>query len=245
MGAAVELQGVPVLFPGLAPVYLGQVGGELRLAVPPRGHVGVGRDHLPPGLEALGDDGQGLLDRPLRLPLRLLLKAAPEELPGHAGRLLGLLGGDHLQEAGHAVQGPVGVLKGEGALVGPAVAELQKLLHQGPAPAPELLVKNLVPAVVHELEEGLGVGVLQGSPVPLKHLPRLRDPFLAVDPSVLPLHERPQPGPKEVQALAHDLPVAERHTSKLKPPNGPRGRQATPPRPSRRAGPGGEAPFAP
>ena len=51
IGAAEELDRVPVLVGALAEMHLPEVGGELGLLVAAAGHILVRRDHLTPGLE--------------------------------------------------------------------------------------------------------------------------------------------------------------------------------------------------
>ena len=91
IGAAEELDGVPVLVGPLAEVHLPEVGGELGLLVAAAGDVLVRRHHLAPGLEAARrralDRGAGAL---ALLAARLLVEPEAQEFRLHLLDVVGL-----------------------------------------------------------------------------------------------------------------------------------------------------------
>ena len=81
VGPPKELDRVPVLVRPFADVHLPEIGGEFGLLIAPARDVLVGRDDLPPWLEAGGDsasDGGARLPAPF--PTRLLVEADSQQL---------------------------------------------------------------------------------------------------------------------------------------------------------------------
>ena len=154
IGAAEELDGVPVLVGPLAEVHLPEVGGELGLLVAAAGHVLVRRHHLAPGLEAARrralDRGAGAL---ALLAAHLLVEAEAQKLHLHLLDLVGLRRRDGGQQPAGRVEGAVGVVAGECLLVRPLVAMVAQLAHQAALGGTERLAEHVVPGVPHDLEQ--------------------------------------------------------------------------------------------
>ena len=138
IGAPEELDGVPVLVGPFSEMDLPEVGGELGLLVPPAGDVLVRGHHLSPRLQVAR--GRALDRRACALPLlapHLLVEAEPKQLHLHLLDLIGLRGGNGGQQPFRRVERAVGVVAGEGLLVGPLVAvsrnSLTRLRSAGPA----------------------------------------------------------------------------------------------------------------
>ena len=151
IGAAEELDRLPVLVRPLAQVHLPEVRRELGLLVAATRHVPVRADHLPPGLEV----GRGLaLDGgPGALPLlaaHLLVEAQAQQLHLHLLDLVRLRCRDGGQEPAGRVEGAVGVVGGEGLLVRPAVAHVAQLAHERPLGLAERLAEHVVPRLPHQ-----------------------------------------------------------------------------------------------
>ena len=152
-GAAVELAGIGVLRAADATAHLVEVGGELGLLVLAGDHIRVGGDHIAPGHQA----GLHLvLDRHLvagavagPLAEHLLLQF----LAQGADRLCGLGRGDVAAEAGGGVEGAVGVVGGEGFLVGPAVAGVEQFTHIGAIRLAEQPLEDALPVLHEQLEQ--------------------------------------------------------------------------------------------
>ena len=154
VGAAEELDRVPVLVRPLAEVHLPEVGGELGLLVAAAGHVLVRRHHLAPGLEAAR---RRALDRRAGalalLAAHLLVEAQAQQLHLHLLDLVGLRRRDGGQQPAGRVERAVGVVAGEGLLVRPAVALVAQLADEAALGGPERLAEDVVPGLPHELEQ--------------------------------------------------------------------------------------------
>ena len=131
VGAAEELDRVPVLVRALAEMDLPQVGGELGLLVAAAGHVLVRRHHLAPRLQVARrralDGGAGAL---ALLAAHLLVEDDAQQLHLHLADLVGLRRRDGGQQPPGRVERAVGVVAGEGLLVRPAVAHVAQLADQ-------------------------------------------------------------------------------------------------------------------
>ena len=131
IGAAEELDRVPVLVRALAQMHLPEVGGELGLLVAAAGHILVRRHHLAPGLEVARrralDGGAGAL---ALFAAHLLVEAQAQELRLHLLDLVGLRRRDGGQQPPRRVERAVGVVAGEGLLVRPFVAVVAQFADQ-------------------------------------------------------------------------------------------------------------------
>ena len=149
-----ELDGVAVLVRPFAQVHLPEVGRELGLLVAPARDVLVGCDDLPPWLEAGGDsasDGGARLPSPF--PARLLVEAHPQQFHLEPLELFRLRRRYRGQEPSHRVKCSIGVIAGEGLLVGPLVAVAAQLTDETPFRRPENCAKDVVPGLPHQFEQ--------------------------------------------------------------------------------------------
>ena len=150
--------GIAVLVRALAEVDLPEVGGELGLLVAAAGHVLVGGDDLAPGLQAAGgrdlDGGAGGL---ALLAAHLLVEAEPQQFHLHLFDLVGLGRRDGGEQAAGGVERAVGVVAGEGFLVGPPVAMVAEFADEAAFGGPERLAEDVVPGFPHDLEQGRDV----------------------------------------------------------------------------------------
>ena len=166
VGALEEAGGVAVLLTALPVGDLVQVGGVLGLAVVAGDDVGVGADDVLPGCEAvLPEAGHGDGARPGVAPGGGV-EGGVQRVPFHGTDLVGLGGGvDGPQEALGGVEGAIGVVHAEGAVVRPFVADLAQLagevlLAAGEDPAEE---ESEVPnAFGDDAQLALGVGGFVG-----------------------------------------------------------------------------------
>ena len=142
-----ELGWVAVFGFGPAGDDLEEVGGEFGLTVAARGHVRMGGCDLAPGFEAGRDagfdDGVGLLGA---LP-GFGLKTPVQHVLGQGLQLIPALTAHHFEQAGHGVQGPIGIFRAEGLLMGPAVAHLAQLADVAASHVAQLFVEDLAPIV--------------------------------------------------------------------------------------------------
>ena len=213
IGAGEEGPWVLVLGVGPALSHRVQVGGELGLVEAPGPHVGVGDDDVAPRRQpglggALGGAGRDLAVLGARLGLEHLAQQVAAEV-AHGLALVEVAEG--FQQALHGVEGPAGVVAGEPALVGPVVAGLSDLEHQGPHGWGEPVAEHLVPSGQHAVEqEGqvLGVGVAGRAPEP--PVDRV-EPALAEEPGPGLDAFGPQPVPQQVQAFGDALVVGQGH----------------------------------
>ena len=166
VGAPEELGRVAVLVRPFAQVHLPEVGRELGLLVPAARDVLVGRDDLPPRLEAgCGGAFDGGPRPSAPLPARLLVEAHPQQLHLEPLELVRLRRRYRGEEPAHRVQCPVGVVAGEALLVGPLVAVATQLPDEAPFRRTENPAKDIVPGLPHQLEQPghvpLGRGLLR------------------------------------------------------------------------------------
>ena len=217
VGPSKELDRVPILVRPFTEMHLPEVGRELGLLVPPARDVPVGRDDLPPWLEAGGgsafDSGARL---PAPLPARLLVEAYPQQLHLEPLELIRLRRRNRGEKPTHRVERPIGVIAGEALLVGPLVAVTTQLTDQTPFRRPENPPKDVVPGLPHQLEQPghvpLGRGLVRqhrilGVVAKLERveISRLKS---ALD---LPIDERTQPRLEQVQRLADPFVIRYRH----------------------------------
>ena len=220
-GPAVELGRVAILGAGLALVHLGEVSGELRLAVAPCGDVGVRRDHLAPGPEPrLGR----ALERQRALAAHLLaallvVDRALEVDPQPLDRLRLLTGRDRAQQTLRRVQRALGVLVGERLLVREVVAGLAQLVDVRALHPPEREAEHLAPPLVHDREQALGVPGDAAVRAPAQILAQaVVDRLLPARPELrleLALDERHEPIAQQIERAADPVLVGNRHGAPL------------------------------
>ena len=160
VGAAEELDRIPVFSRAFAQMHLPQVGGELGLLIPAACHILVGRHDRPPGFQA---GGGRALDRQTGLfaPLapRLLVEAHPQQFHLDPVHLVGLRRRDRGQQPAGRIQDTVGIVAGEVLLVRPLVAVPAQLTDESALGWPKGVPKDIVPGIPHQLK--------QCGPVPL------------------------------------------------------------------------------
>ena len=220
-GAPVELARVAVLVAALAPVDLAQVGGEFGLLVAAGGDVGMRGDDLAPGLEAADrltlDGGHGAA---AGLVARLFGEAHAQDLLLHAVELLGLGRGDGGQQAPGTVERAIGIVGGEGLLVGPLVAHIAQLEGEVLLGVAQGVAEDAAPLVDQDGDAGgdvpaVGVAVAGGAGVGAEAGAGGRFRLRAVDALHLAPDERPQPHGQEVEGLADPLSVGCCHADSL------------------------------
>ena len=154
VGPPKELDRVAVLVRPFAEVHLPEVGCELGLLVAPARDVLVGRDDLPPWLEAgHGSASDGGARLPAPFPARLLVEAHPQQLHLEPFELIRLRRRYRGEKPAHRVQCPIGVIAGEALLVGPLVAVVAQLTDETPVRPPENRAKDVVPRRPHQPEQ--------------------------------------------------------------------------------------------
>ena len=135
-------------------MHLPEVGRELGLLVASARYVLVGRDDLPPRLQAdHGGAFNGDARLPAPLPARLLVEAHAQQLHLEPLELVGLRRRDRGEEPAHRVQRPIGVVAGEALLVGPPVAVAPQLADEAAFRRTQNPAKYVVPGLPHQLEQ--------------------------------------------------------------------------------------------
>ncbi len=218
IGAAEELDRVPVLVGPLAEMHLPEVRRELGLLVPAARHVPVRRHHLAPRLEVARRCALDGRARTLALlAAYLLVEAQAQQLGLHLLDLVGLRRRDSGEQPPRRVECAIGVVAGEGLLVRPLVAVVAQLAEEAALGRPERLAKDVIPRLPHELQEP--------GHVPLRHRPLRVQAILAHEPArlggsailvralELALDEGPEPALQQLQRLADALVVGDRHRS--------------------------------
>ena len=141
----------------------------------------------------------------------LLGEAAPQQLLAHPVHLERLVGGSNRGEHSvNGVEGAVGVVGGEVALVRPAVADLDELAHVAALGVAEHLGEHLAPLIHQRDEEELAV--LGVRPPVAGHT---LHPPVAVPRLALPGDERGEPLAQQIERLAHSFVVGGGHRSGL------------------------------
>ena len=154
VGAAEELDRIPVFSRAFAQMHLPQVGGELGLLIPAACHILVRRHDRPPGFQARGGralDGQAGLFAPFAP--RLFVEAHPQQFHLDLVDLVGLRRRDRGQQPAGRVQDAVGIVAGEVLLVRPFVAVPAQLTDETALGGPKGVPKDLVPGFPHQLEQ--------------------------------------------------------------------------------------------
>ena len=131
VGPPEELSGLPILVAAFAQVDLPEVRGELRLLVTATGHIGMRGYDLAPGLKGRGGCGFDEHRAGLTLLLSgLLLEDETAQFILYLANLVRLGRRNGRQHTVNGIQSPVGIVAGEGLLVGPLIPPVSELLDE-------------------------------------------------------------------------------------------------------------------
>ena len=153
IGAAEELDRVPVFVSPFAEVHLPEIGGELGLLVAAAGHVLVRRHNLAPGLEVAAPALSMAVPALLRFSLRTCSSKRSRRSSIFIFSISSACGAETAVSSRARIQRAVGVVAGEWLLVRPAVPIATDFTDEAALSRAKGLPEHIVPGVPHELQQ--------------------------------------------------------------------------------------------